>query len=235
MKRVTLLLVLALTPALGCRIGNRVVKAADPTAMSGYYKSEPQTMTVCAFISGQSPQCAATDLSLIPSSITSVMTNPVYVAANTATAKAYLVPNSLDTSAVFEMNLQSSGEMAATPYVDDPAPLWNDPACLSQIQVQKEGQIVASAPQSVGSFQVDGTVQFSLGVLTALGTQCATDLQLMRDCYQDLTQCPGGTNSEKQAQQDAVHGFLDPYLSRGVLTLTDLPNLQGVGWEVSYQ
>lgn len=222
----------------GCRIGNRVVKASDPTAMSGFYKTEAQTMTVCAFVSGQDPQCAATDLSMIPTSITTVMTDPVYVAANTFTGKAYLVPNSLDTNSVFEMKLGPSGAIEAEPYVSEAQPLWTDPACLSQVQIQKEGDIVSygsSGKLTQGSFEISGTVSFSLGVLTALGSQCAANLQEMRNCYSDVNQCPGATLQDRQNEQTAVQNFLNPYISRGVLTLDTLPQLQGFGWEVSYQ
>jgi len=222
----------------GCRIGNRVVKAADPTAMSGFYKTEAQAMTVCAFVSGQSPQCAATDLAMIPTSITSVMTDPVYVAANTFTAKAYLVPNSLDTNSVFEMKLTPSGAIEAEPYVSEAKPLWTDPACLSQVQIQKEGEILSyggAGKPIQNNFEISVSVCFSLGVLTALGTQCAPNLQEMRNCYSDVNQCPGATPQDRQDEQSAVQNFINPYLSKGVLTLDDLPQLQGFGWEVSYQ
>jgi hypothetical protein len=221
--------------ASGCRIGNRIVKAADPTAMSGYYKTEPAAMAVCAFVAGKSPQCAAADTGSVPSSIQSVMTNPVYVSANTSSAKAYLVPNTLDTSSLFEVNLDPTGRIEATPYSDTPQQLWTDPACLSQVQIQKQGTIRPGTVTSTSSFKLSGTVDFSIGVLTVMGNQCAATFTLMASCYQDATQCPGATTQEQQADQQAVRDFLDPYLSRGALTLADLPALQGLGWQVDYQ
>ncbi len=226
---------IALLP--GCRIGNKIVKAADPTAMSGYYKTEAASMTVCAFIDGQSsPSCIDAGTDAIPSSIQSIMTNPVYVSANTATNRAYLVPNSLDTNAVFELILDSSGKVTATPLLDDPQQLWVDPACLSQVRVEKEGMIHANPETgTVGSFKTSGTVDFTVGVLTVMGNQCAATFTLMKNCYQDATQCPGGTAAEQLAEQQAIQGYLDPYLSRSALTLADLPRLRALGWEVSYQ
>ena len=221
----------------GCRLGNRIVKATDPTAMSGFYSTQAKAMTLCAFVEGKPPGCSAAELTLIPASIQSVLTNPVYVAANTTTTKAYLVPNSLDTSAVFEMILDRSGKLTSEPLLDDPAPFWTDPACISQIQVQKEGMILKSAvaaPSSNPNFALSGSVDFSVGVLTVLGSSCSANLSQMKDCYQNSTLCPAGSPQEQQADHQAVRSFLDPYILRGALAIEDLPGLQGLGWQVDY-
>lgn len=238
MKRILslALAIFSLAGFSGCRIGNKVVKAKDPTAMSGYYKTEAASMTVCAFLDGQSPRCVDAGVTSIPSSIQTIMTNPVYVSANTSTNRAYIVPNTLDTNSVFELILDSSGKVTANPLVDDPQQLWVDPACLSQIRIEKEGMIHADPGQgTVGSFKTSGTVDFTVGVLTVMGTQCAATFIQMKNCYQDATQCPGATAAEQLAEQQAIRGYLDPYLSRSALTINDLPNLRALGWEVSYQ
>jgi hypothetical protein len=222
----------------GCRFGNQVVKAADPTEKSGFYRSEAATMTLCAFLDGQPAQCAAAPLSLVPDSITEVMTNPVYVAANSAQSKAYLLPNSLDTSAAFEMTMDSSGQLAGIPFIDEPQQLWVDPSCLSQVQIEKAGLLRgadASTPGAIGDFKISGSVDFTLAVLTALGDHCGSTLSLMQGCHTDTHLCPGATLAERQEEQLAIQDFFAPYIAHGVLTLDQLPSLQGLGWEVSYQ
>ena len=230
--------ILAVLLVSGCRFGNQVVKATDPTKKSGFYKSEPASMTLCVFLEGRAAQCVPAPLSLIPDSITEVMTNPVYVAANSTQAKAYLLPNSLDASAVFEMSMDASGQLTGTPYADEPQSFWIDPACLSQVQIQKEGLIReadGSTPTAIGDFKISGSVDFSVGVLTALGGQCSSTLQLMQGCYADAELCPGATLQERQAEQQSIQEFFSPYVSNGALAADDLPLLQGMGWEVSYQ
>ena len=43
----------------GCRFGNQVILAKDPAALSGFYKTEAESMSICAKLTGQDWRCAA--------------------------------------------------------------------------------------------------------------------------------------------------------------------------------
>jgi hypothetical protein len=193
-------------------------------------------MSICAFVSGKDSQCASGATSMIPGVIQNIMTDPVYVSANTKTGKAIVLANSLDTQSYFEMNFQATGEMTAEQTVSDPQQLWDDPACTTSLSLQKEGKISAATPPSTsGSFKTSGSLEFSVAVLTSFSNQCTASLQALVACHEDLSQCPGDSPQEQQTQQDSVHGFFAPYISHGVLTLEDIPHLEGFGWQADYQ
>lgn len=226
-------LVSALTLS-GCRFGNRVVKADDPAALSGFYSTEARSMSICAYIDGDDWRCAEASTSMIPSSIESIMTNPVYVSANSSRAKAYLVANTLDTSSYFEMDLGTDGALSAELAVGQSSPFWLDEGCLNQMQLGKEGRLIGAAAQQSGDFELSGSLEFSIAVITALSGSCTTTLEALRACHLDADKCPGATAQERTEEQQSVQDFFAPYIDHGVLTVDEIPQAAAFGWEASY-
>ena len=221
-------------PISGCRFGNQVIQAEDPSAMSGFYKTEAKTMSICTMLQGTDWRCNSAPTSMIPGTIQTVMTNPVYVSANTVKATAFLVPNSLDTSNYFQMTLARSGELTADPIVGSSKALWNDEACQTQLQLSKEGQVQAGKRQTQGSFEVSGSVDFDITVVTVLSGDCGPTLSDLKACYQDATKCPGSDVTEQAAQQQSVQDYFAPYIDYGVLSVNEIPQLVSTGWSAGY-
>ena len=202
--------------------------------MSGFYKTEFKTITLCTY--GTEEKCGVGDPNLVPSGITTVMTDPVYVSANTHTQKAYLTPNDLSGTSAFEMVLSETGKLSASPVTDNGQTLWQDPACMSYIQLEKEGQVTqATAPSQFGGFVVSGTVTFDLAVFTLLDGSCGATLTEMKNCHADWNNCPGADDTERQAQQVSIQDYFSAYVNAGAMTAADIPNLQALAWQVSYE
>jgi len=230
---------LALLAALGiggtgCRFGNQVILAKDPAALSGFYKTEAESMSICAKLTGQDWRCANADTSMIPSTIQNILTDPVYVSANSVKSKAYLVPNSLDTSSFFEMSLDSEGALSADPALGESTPLWTDDACLSQLQLMKEGRLHGSAQSTEGGFTISGSIDFSATVINQLSGSCEATLDALRSCYEDESKCPGATADEQTQQHQSVTDYLAPYLDHGVLEPGEISRLEALGWQATY-
>jgi hypothetical protein len=220
----------------GCRFGNQVIQAQDPTSMSGFYKTEAQAMSICANLAGEDWRCANASTTMIPQVIQSIMTDPVYVSANTARAKAYLVPHSLDTSNYFEMTLTKTGDLTSPVSAGEPQTLWTDDACQTQLQLSKEGKVRASASSSTqGSFKVSGSLNFSVAVVSALSGDCDATLAELRACYLDSTKCPGETAQEQTEAHESVLDYFAPYIAAGVLAADEIPQLEAFGWEATYR
>jgi len=218
----------------GCRLGNQVVTAEDPTSMSGYYKTEAASMSICSKLAGQEWRCANANTSMIPGVIQNIMTNPVYMSANTTKARAYLVPNTLDTSNYFEMSLTKAGSLSAPTSVSESKPLWSDEACQTQVQLGKEGRVRSTAQTLQGNFKISGTVDFSIAVVNALSGDCVQTLAELRSCYLDSTKCPGSTAEEQSETQQSVRDYYAPYIDQGVLAVDEIPQVEALGWEASY-
>jgi hypothetical protein len=218
----------------GCRLGNQVVSAPDPTSMSGFYKTEVASMSICSKLSSQEWRCANANTSMIPGVIQNIMTNPVYMSANTTKAKAYLVPNTLDTSNYFEMNLTTTGSLSAPTSVSESKPLWNDDACQTQVELSKEGKVRSTAQTTQGNFKVSGTVDFAIAVVNALSGDCTQTLAELRSCYLDSTKCPGSTAQEQTETQKSVRDYYAPYVNQGVLSVDEITQVEALGWEASY-
>ncbi len=220
----------------GCRLGNQVIQAQDPTSLSGFYKTEAQAMSICADLAGHEWRCANASTSMIPAVIQSIMTDPVYLSANTARAKAFLVPNSLDTSNYFEMTLTKTGDLTAPVSAGEPQTLWTDEACQTQLQLSKAGRVRASASSSTeGNFKVSGSLNFSVVVVSALSGECGQTLADLRACYLDPTKCPGDTVQEQTEAHESVRDYFAPYITTGVLAVDEIPQLEAFGWEATYR
>jgi hypothetical protein len=218
----------------GCRLGNQVVTAQDPTSMSGFYKTEAASMSICSKLAAQDWKCANANTSMIPGVIQNIMTNPVYMSANTTKARAYLVPNTLDTKNYFEMNLTKTGSLSADPSVSESKPLWSDEACQTQVQLSKEGKVRATSQTPQGNFKVSGTVDFSIAVVNALSGDCGQTLSELRSCHIDATKCPGSTPQEQTDTQQSVRDYFAPYIDQGVLAVDEIPQVEALGWEATY-
>ena len=218
----------------GCRFGNQIVQAEDPAALSGYYKTQAKSMSICTLLKQGDWRCVSASTSMIPGTIQNIMTNPVYVSANTAKATAFLLANNLDTSNYFQMDLSKSGVLTADASVGASKTLWNDEACQSQLQLGKEGKIVAAPKETQNSFEISGSVEFAVSVVTSLLGDCGPTLTDLKSCYNDVSQCPGADAAEKTQQQQSVQDYFAPYIDHGVLTLDEIPQLSATGWEATY-
>ncbi|MBU6374566.1 MAG: hypothetical protein KGQ59_01090 [Bdellovibrionales bacterium] len=218
----------------GCRFGNQIVQAEDPTGLSGYYKTEAKQMSICTILQTGDWRCTFASTGLIPGTIQNIMTNPVYVSANTAKATAFLVSNNLDTSNYFQMDLGKTGELTSEVSVGSSKALWNDEACQSQLQLGKEGKIHVGTKQKQNSFEVSGSVEFAVSVVTSLVGDCTPTLTDLKSCFQDVNLCPGSNANEKEQQQQSVQDYFAPYIDHGVLTLDEIPQLSAMGWEATY-
>ncbi|MEN9723766.1 MAG: hypothetical protein RJB38_1752, partial [Pseudomonadota bacterium] len=219
----------------GCRFENLVVPEEDPAKLSGFYRSEAQSMSICAILEGKDWRCADAATEIIPSVIQSIMTDPVYISANSTRAKAFLVPKTLDTTRYFEMKLSKAGDLSSEPVVGESKPMWSDQECLSQMQMAKDGRIAPSTPTKEGDLSIAGRVELSIAVITALSEQCGPTLLQLKACYLEAKNCPGNTPQEQADEQSAVQSYFSPYLSHGVLTVDEIPQLMSFGWEATYR
>jgi hypothetical protein len=216
---------------------------AKPVDISGFYRATFQSMSFCATTSenaGANQTCGQTDATHVPVAVSEIMTDPVAVSMDSSGTKAYLIPNTLSTDNYFPMQLSSSLALSSPIQSTAKATLWGDPACTTRLRITQGGQIQrksASFPveSPYGQFDIQGRVQFQITVKNFLEGDCRNTLLALKACYQDVNQCQGSNPDEDLANQTAVKGFLDPYLTAGVTQLESLVDVAVLSWTVQYQ
>jgi hypothetical protein len=242
-------LVLVLSCALsGCRLGNfkeeNLPRTSTQDSISGYYQTEPQSMGICTLIeTSEDAQCAELPLSQIPAWVQARLANPVAVKLeNKETGYTYLFDPNGNGSAfeVFFTDIKekefaySSAALAAPPS----EPLWKDGfQCNAQLTIQITGHLRDKATkETLKELPLSGRAKVNLLVIDQIvGSDCAAALTEMQACYIDATQCGGETESENQIFQDHVFSWLQVYIDKGALAVEEIPFVDILAYEVSYQ
>lgn len=220
----------------GCRFGNNVEQPGNADTITGYYETQAQAMSFCASLTGGSGLlCAAVSTEQIPSMIGQIVTNPVALQlVDPSTGDAYLfAPGGSGSALPTHVDI-------ATRKIDfvgaaSPVTHWEDPSCTSQLYLEQLGQVSNGPQGNVQGYTTAGRLQLTTGVYYFYSGTCAQSWQEIRDCYGDAGLCGGANATENLAIQENVQALLDPYLDSSLITLSDIPSIEVLGYEVSYQ
>ncbi len=217
----------------GCRFGNYVEAQPSEPQVSGYFQSQPQSLTF--YTTHTTSQQTSAPVNQIPAQVALVMTNPVaFILDDPATGASYLAAS--DASGYALPIYYDPGE--ALSYVGSTSPqvLWEDAACTTMLQVEESGQLTRfTSPQVLGDFQTVGRVRATIRITRVIEGTCAATLTALANCYGDLAQCGGSSPSENAALQASVIDFFAPYITAGTMTAADIPNVQGMAYEARYE
>lgn len=217
----------------GCRVGNRVQAVTDADQISGYYELQSNTFNVCAsLVHSNNNSCKPMTTNQIPESLASVLTQPVALQVlSFETGRAALYDPLGD-----KMNLPifvdpDSKKLSVLAQGEDDLGL----GCKSQFLLEMSGQLYEAPSQKIRGIPTRGRMELDLHLSTTFSIDCKAHLQEQLDCYLDVNKCAGTTQSQKEAEQEAVKAEYNLYVRSGVLDMNDLPNLGAAGYEISYR
>lgn len=223
----------------GCKFGNHEIDPPGPLALQGNYESQIDSkITICATKpvttdgnTTEQTNCASVASSNVSWLFTETMTDPVYMAFD-STHGLFLLepPNNPNPDFYFIMESDLAGNLgnpgtSYTPF----SYLMPDthPDCDFNMQYMASG----TYGKPGGPFTTNTTLpllgriamNFDL-IFSPNGTDCAQ----LEACYNNASACD-------QTDNQIVQSEFSPFINAGLITVTDIPNVQSLEYQVSYQ
>lgn len=217
----------------GCRLGNHVEAQPSPAQVSGYFQSQPQSLTFST--THTTSQQVSAPVNQIPSQVSFVMTNPVaFILDDAASGASYLAAS--DGSGYALPIYYDAGEVLSYVGSTSPQILWEDPACTTLLQVEESGKLTrfASSQEFLG-FPTVGRASVTIRITRVIEGTCGPTMTALANCYGDVDQCGGSSPAENADLQESVVSFFTPYITAGTMTAADIPNVQGMAYEARYE
>jgi hypothetical protein len=232
----------------GCRVGNysshNDTASGDP--VTGYYDAAPQRLQFCASTSGASgdTRCADASTTEIPAFLSESLTHPLtLLLRDAASGEAILTAAPVVSNTPPQLPVWVRSDNTTLDFVGStPAQiLWLDSQCTTRIYLDMEGSIVRGAGRPVPgttSGRTVGSLKLTAQVIRSFDSSdgsCATELQAMSACYQNVNHCGGTSGADNQAGQARVQSIFEQYIQAGVMTGSDIADVTALGYEVHYQ
>jgi len=217
----------------GCRVGNQVVEQPDPDQYSGYYTTQPQSLTF--YVTTSNTEQRAAPVKHVPPLISEIMTNPVaLIMLNLDSGRAVLTPDGKRGLPIF-LDPDNSFSYSAL-YPEDT--YWRDPECQSRLELTQLGMVtknpgVASPPGN--KHALSGSIHLKVQVVTQFSGNCGPTFQVIADCYSDSSLCGGTHAAQNQQVQADIAAIFDPMIQAKVITVADIPNIRNYAYEVVYE
>ncbi len=226
----------------GCRFGNSVTTAKNKDQITGYYEMRAQKIDLFTKLENEpSAREGVHSPNKIPAPIGSVTSNP-----------SVLVMENLDTGLGFIGHYIQSKRVDWLPILISPSfgvstsgqgdrfTAWGDQKCVRQHFFQGSGSLNQEAARLIAAIQTRGRIEMDLTFYNTYTGQnshsdCQASLASISQCYSDSTKCTGKSQQEKETQQRIQRLRFSPYIDAGIIDLSDLPNVEAMGYEVSYE
>jgi hypothetical protein len=231
---------IVLTAFPACKFGNYEKDPPGPSAIQGYYETLMNAqITVCATrpvvqpngVSQDQTNCAQVPSSHADPIFSYVMTDPVDLAYDTATGLFFLTPiNQSNPQITLPVISDNSGGLSFSGSI---APFTNPlmathPNCVFNLSFTEQG----TYGRPTGPFTTDTGLPLSGRIAMNFvwdyapsGADCA---QWIEPCYQNASSCSA-------VDQQVVSDEYSPFVDAGVLSISDLPNVEKLEYQVSYQ
>jgi hypothetical protein len=220
----------------GCRLGNAEVPQTQPESYTGYYVTAPQKLSLSIVVSGATAEAPA-DLGLIPRLVTQFMTNPVFFGeVDKATGLSGIAPPK-DTSRALPVYLSSDGSLAFSGTTKSQT-FFIDPRCQSHLEITEKGALHknknVTSPKG-NKLPLSGSLSLDVGIETVFEGECQPTFDNLATCYTDATQCGGADDTENETIQAAVVSAFSPFINAHLLTPSEIANVTGFSYDVSYE
>jgi hypothetical protein len=214
----------------GCYFGNKTVnQPVQSDGVSGYYETQPQTLTLFASTPGEKQ--ASVPVNQVPAMYSQFLTNPVILAlSDPATGDAGIFPYPQTDGHGLAVTASTDGSLSFNPSPISTT-LWDDPACTQEATELLTGTFTkTNGPWTSNTPTIPKTGRITLDITYTISIvgNCSVSLQAMADCYADQTKC--GTHS-----QSDVAALFGPFISAAVMTSADISKVTGVAYEMTYK
>jgi hypothetical protein len=166
------------------------------------------------------------------------MTNPVaFIVQDATTGYSALTSPASNGKVALPVYLNSDLSLGYDVITSD-STYWTDPACTNRIEFSSWGKLDPNPniqSPAGNSYPLSGGIEISFQVITQLKGNCTPTLQFMMNCYNDLTQCGGSSNTDNLQIQQEIFGIFDPMIQAQVIRVSDIPNLINYAYIVSYE
>ncbi|MFZ9595487.1 MAG: hypothetical protein ACO3A2_05355 [Bdellovibrionia bacterium] len=223
----------------GCRMGNfqqTRSRSSGSDSISGYYATSPDTLkfyvaTTTGLIEKSAP------LTLLPSEMTQVVTNPVaLILTQASTGAARLINPTGQSYLPIFVNSDQTLSYAGN---SEPAPFFLDPACKSSLEIVEWGKVNpnrdASLAPSSPTLALLGTLELTVQVMKTLSGECEATLLQLSACAQSAQNCGGTTEAQNQELHTWAEELFEPWILSGALSLADLPQMHAFAYEVTFK
>lgn len=229
----------------GCRLGNRVQRAAQPESITGLYGTEPTSFEVCVGFKGGGEACVSPNTNLIPAEIGAVFSNPVGVIVDEKTGDALFtnpfysssnapaLPTFLELPAK-TISFQGAGQQPTVPTE------WLPPEvddCITRLDVVETGVLTDKDKGKVMyESELSGRVELEVTVMrTFVGNECEDTIAFLEDCYADASLCMGTGPAQNSARQVEVAGLYHLFLESGAMLPSQIGGVIQRKYKVQYR
>ena len=233
----------------GCFIGNQVVAQPSSDPFSGYYLTEPQSLTFYVTTSSTLQKEAATHFipaqsgNFSPAQLGNFITNPVAFILNDAasgdasiTSPAALNSGSGPVPALpIYLNTDNTLEFQGS---SSPTTYWKDPACQTFIEITESGTLQQTqnlTPPPGNTHHLLGKIQLKVEFVRKFVGNCTATFQTISDCYADATQCTGDKAAQSPAVQQEILNTIDLLVKADALNPKEIPSMSNFAYQVLYQ
>lgn len=214
--------------------------ASKLDTVTGYYDMTPQSVRFCMMKEGQSTEtCVQPSNDKIPAGIRWILTDPIaLILLKPATGESVL--KNPDSNSYLYTTVAMSGGAYGPSMNYSPTypsqPLWeeNDPCTLSMNRAESGNYSKYAAPYTdAKGKQIVGRVTYNVKRKWGFSGKCDS-LATLAACYSSSQSCGGSDPVEDNQLQAVVQDFFGPFLDAGIFSVTDIPALRMMRYEIQY-
>lgn len=221
-----------------CRLGNRVGAATSQSQLddgvTGFYSSQLRRVQFCATLTTGTTCKDEPRLGNAPYEVSDTMSNPVaLILYKGSKTEGVLSHNSLQGG---RLPINISGTTSLTFNGTGSFELIPGFSCDGVLALDEQGAVSQhSSTQEISGYPVRGNMILEFIVRrTWDAAACQTALQYLKSCYDNVANCTQGPATDTQENHAYMQDWVDSYIAAGALTANDIPQLQGLSYQLWY-
>ncbi len=222
----------------GCKLpkfGNSTSQDPPPAeSKTGYYETAPQSLKLCAtFSTAQNCNPNVNPAYVNPELAYYGIDNPIIYYAEDGTYGSLRKATNPNMGLALTHNDDGSNlEITA----GGTTRAWDDDRCNFRLDLEmRDGKIRRDIPASGNlSVPISGRFEAYFTVTYTFTGVCDSSFAGIKACYQNLADCPTGSDTQANWQSKA-HAYFEQWIEEGTMTADDIPNVQAVSYEVQYR
>lgn len=214
--------------------------ASNLDTVSGYYDMTPQSVSFCMMKEGQSVEtCVQPSNKKIPQGILAILTDPIALilvkpetgdsVLKNPDGNGYIFTSVAMSGATYSSSISYSPVYASQPLWED-----KDPCILSMNRAESGNYSKYTAPHTdTKGRSIVGRVTYNVKRKYGFSGKC-NSLSTIASCYLSSQNCGGQDPVEDNQLQAMVQDFFSPFIDAGIFSVTEIPSLRMMRYEIQY-
>lgn len=222
----------------GCRFGNHVERADSVENLTGYYRSQPVRLMFKAVLQPQGGAVETREFAgntdHLPDNWDIFLTDPSGVAMDPASSQGFLMGIVGDKGYKTPIQFTQAGQFnLVTPPQE--IRFTDSPPCTQVWTLEGAGTLTQTAKSTYKDFPTRGNLSLTTSGDRRYQGDCSNVLGIFQSCLQDLTKCPGSTETDQKTWQGFVAGVYGPAILAGGITANDIQAIQELSYTLVYE